>query len=471
MNIHPDIYKPTVFADITSEYGIPAIAKHFMDFKLVSETLPFYKDEKLAADQHPNRTLENIKMRYVYGYLKHPEFMNLALLKTTNYDHVVYAIFAYILQWSEDAILRFGKEFRDISTLINWIIIDKKNMSLVSYRGYPVTPRIYRILSWHFEHDLRLIGEYTRENCNFAAYDTIDKQHFTISKYVSYEWVKHFQFVYDRLRDEAWNEFECKPNAEFFEKTRQLLGVPFAKLFNHRVPRSDRPKYITGVACCGKTTVLEHLRHSGWRFESRGSMGTFSGKSKTPALVASLHAAIDDTLRSGSRTVIGDRGPIDNPLWTVIMQLCDPKHSATVVSKLLQFFEATFNEPVIRYHSGFDVVVFLDQYPSRNRERMRARNDGGDVHRARLQQYVTIQFMAYYMFAVLFGFRMIFVPYDRATGNFDGRRHTKNAQLIAEYYGPADTVDANSVTAMKLNKELPEFMDDNTFPIVYGIFK
>lgn len=478
-NVLPkDVYMPIVFTDVdSSTYGVPPIAKVFKNFVLGAEVLPFWKD----APTSKSKTVENIEMRYIYEYLKHPEFTDVSILQTSRNDHIVYGIFAYILQWSVETIIRFGSEFQGIRELVNWLAVDKQNFNTVSYRGYPVNPRIFRILTWHFNRDL---NDSTEQLDNDTVDECVPRNFFTLSLYVSSEWISHFQHVYERLLSETWTQAE---DSTFFDNVRSSLGVPFARFLNTKTTAGrSRPKYITGVACCGKTTVLTRLVESGWQFVSRSDMGTFSGKSKAPAYVASLHAAIDETLRAGSEWIIGDRGPIDNPLWTVIMQLCDPKHRDSVVPKLLRFFESTFNEPVIRYHAEFDVIVFLDQYPSRNRRRMMMRNEDGDAHRSRIAQYVPIQFMAYYMFASLFGFTTIFVPYDRQTGEFDSKAHDANALKVKNYYGDATLAQTRLVdkrnqqqrlrrcqryVASKLNGEVPEFMDDNTFPIVYGIFK
>jgi hypothetical protein len=154
------------------------------------------------------------------------------------------------------------------------------------------------------------------------------------------------------------------------------------------------------------------------------------------------------------------------------MELCDPRHATTLVPKLLEFYGRTFNELVVGYHGGYDVVVFLDPYPSRNRRRMLERCEGGDAFRARLPQYVPAQFMAYYMFAVLFGFKIVFVPYT-PNGRLDVDAHRRNAEALAQYYGPARAPGSTDPLGRvsRMEPDVPEFMRNTDFSKLTGIYK
>lgn len=491
------LYQPIVFDDTTNlSYGIPAVAARFRGFNLGERHLSPWLPENIVEK---SRNQINAELRYVYAYLKHEQFTTIEMLQTRKYDHVVYGIFAYVLRWPADVLKRFGREFVGISDLVDRLLLDgyRYPNNTVSYDGEPVNPRIFRLLTWHFVYDLNMIvvgnegdsmandngRDFSRlENNNHVPSPlplinckrVVDSEQrtFELDEYVSREWMMHFQHVYEKLTRESW-----VPGIDdlIFRQARDTLGVPFAKFIAdiELGTRTSRPKYITGVACCGKTTLLQTLKHSGWQCWNRGDMGSFAGKSKSPACVASLHAAIDRKLRSGSGYIIGDRGPIDNPLWTAIMPLCDPKYKDSVVSLLARFFKTTFNELVVEYHAEFDVVVFLDQYPSRNRSRMLHRNEGGDAHRGRLHQYVPVQFMAYYMFAAFFGYKIVTVPYDSQTGEFDSKSHYDNALDILKYYGPASLPNhgGTATTVSKLSDEVPKFLTDKSFARAYGIFK
>lgn len=445
----------TCFDDVDGETGIPPLCRLFRDYDgspLLSRWDGFGKEREDVSD---------FEERYVYEYLKDPRFMSKSLLKSRELDHVVYGIFAFLLQWSRTRLVRFGREYEGVAELVRRLVEDYDARRLLEYRGYPVSPRIFRIISWHFDRDLTLCGP---DNRTLAPV-------FSIHEYVSEDWLLHFDWAYGKLRDESWDSAELS----LLTGVRRVLGVPFERFVNHaRTPakRLLRPKYVTGVACCGKTTLLSKLQRLGWAIKSRGNLGTFAGKSKAPAHVAALHAATDHACRAGSGFVIGDRGPIDNPLWTAIMQLCDPKYEDAMVSKLLQFFDHTFNELVVRYHGGFDVVVFLDPFPSRNRKRMLMRCEKGDAQRGRMRQYVPAQFMAYYMFACLFGFEIVLVPYT-PNGAFDVQAHHRNGQLLEEYYGRACESNTKLVDPVvsQLKNDVPDFMYDTSFAISHGIYK
>lgn len=64
-----------------------------------------------------------------------------------------------------------------------------------------------------------------------------------------------------------------------------------------KLKRDARVKFVTGQACCGKTSLLNTLRSRGWKVFSRGDLGSFAGKASDPLSVFGLHAAIDWTLR------------------------------------------------------------------------------------------------------------------------------------------------------------------------------
>lgn len=448
----------TRFDDVDGETGIPPLCRLFKGY---DGSVPLSGwDDGSGTERREEREADS-EARYVYAYLKDPRFVSRSLLRSRELDHVVYGIFAFVLQWTRTRLIRFGREYDGVAELVRRLVEDRDARRLLEYRGYPVSPRIFRILAWHFDCDLLT-----------AVRDrTLAPPVFSIREYVSDDWLLHFDWVYGKLRDESWDPAELS----LLTGASGVLGVPFARFVDHaRTPaaRLLRPKYVTGVACSGKTTLLTRLQRLGWAVKSRGKLGTFEGKGKAAAHVAALHAATDHAFRAGSGFVIGDRGPIDNPLWTAIMQLCDPKYEHSMVSKLVQFFGHTLNELVVRYHGGFDVVVFLDPFPSRNRERMLLRCENGDAQRGRMRQYVPAQFMAYYVFAALFGFRVVLVPYT-PDGAFDDEAHRRNGELLVDYYGRAREPDPKLVDPVvsKLKNDVPDFMNDISFAVNHGIYK
>ncbi|KAE9521743.1 hypothetical protein AGLY_017854 [Aphis glycines] len=488
--------KFTHFDDLES-VGIPTFSKHFKNYNVALKTGgggggvvdgQVYYDEwddcETYDHDHRSRligTLPYYYWTYVYDYVNDPHFKSRSMLTNRERDHIVYGIFAFILLWPEEDILKFASFFPRVSALVSNIVECIRTGAVVDYKGLPVMPSTFKVLKMHFQHDL----------CDDDAVVTLlpvrRQPYFSIKTYVKRTLSAHFHKVYACLQNEYWGP----PGADRYRDithVNETFGVPFAQLLGSRTnpaPPSaadlrTRPKYVTGVACSGKTSALNALRRYGWTIKSRGDLGTFGGKSKSPAYVAALHAALDYAYRAGAPYVIGDRGPIDNPLWTAITEMCNPRYARDMVYRLEKFFEHTFNELVIRYHGEFDVVVFLDPYPSRNRERMLKRGENGDAYRGRLRQYVAAQFMAYFMFAVLFGHRIVLVPYDDDRGNFDENAHVHNTLMLADYYGHADPIpgvgdgDVGGGGLGKISKllpDVPDFLQDNKFSVMHGIFK
>lgn len=460
----------TYFDDIDSDKAIPILSKLFLGYVTEMSDLSVRKTQLELWNGRPRENVTGDDMLYVYEYLKDPRFLSVHLLKTRKRDHIVHAVTAFVLQWPVMKIEEFGKTFNGISEFTDRIIECVNAKLIVSYKGYPVLLHIFKILMAHLRRDM------IDDGVTVPEMSKIPKPYFSLQRYVSKNLLLHFQEVYRHLQAECWG-----PNDSHLKTAIQVentFGVPFAQFTNRATTaeeRKNRPKYITGVACCGKTTVLDTLRQYGWTIKSRGDLGTFGGKSKSPAHVAALHAALDHAYRAGATHIIGDRGPIDNPLWSAIMELCNPLYADTMVNKLMVFFEKTFNELVIRYHAGFDVVVFLDPYPSRNRERMLCRCENGDALRGRLQQYVSAQFMAYYMFASLFGFETVYVPYT-SDGVLDTCGLFQISKKLLNYYGVVDRNDTKPYThsignISKMEAEIPDFMQNYTFSIFNCIYK
>lgn len=459
----------------------------FHDFRLgSSDTEPNYKmsDEDDSSDRSNmgRRCLEFQQFRLIQRYMSMPDFISDRTLRTADNDSNIYAIFSVMLSWSRSKLARFSKftTIAGIDRLTEELLdIDKLGL-LHTYRKHPVCLSTFRLLN-RYRNYLSISGNNNNGDDDDDDDDGIEEKNvknmndvvvsfetFNIDRYVSNDLKLHFQRVYEKLQTESWTDVDLID----LQDVNKRYGVPFDRFVDdQRV--EERPKYITGVACTGKTTILRELGAKGWTIRSRGQLGTFGGKSRSPAYVAALHAALDYSYRKCSRFMIGDRGPIDNPLWTVIMQLCDPKYKNTMVRELLTFFGRTFNELVIRYHAEFQTVVFLDTLPSKNRQRMLNRGESGDVLRGRITHYVEAQFMAYYMFAVLFGHKIVLLPYDN-DGNIDSQRQMENARALCEYFGRPETIEVVSRRLMnvgKLDDCIPNILEDYDYSKSLGIFK
>lgn len=219
----------------------------------------------------------------------------------------------------------------------------------------------------------------------------------------------------------------------------------------HAISTAEPPHafYVTGQACCGKTTLLETFRKWGWQIVSRGCLGSFAGKSSNPMAVSSLYQALEFVLAhpTSGRMVMGDRGQLDNPLWVVIMDIMDPRRGQhQVVPRMLNLFQWSINEPVAAQFVRSRVAIFIDPLPRENVKRMMERGEGGDCFRSRIKNYPVAQAIAYYTCARLFGWPVFFVPYcrdDNGTGwIMDRVEMEKYTHRVSDYFeltgkGPA----------------------------------
>lgn len=371
------------------------------------------------------------------------------LLQTTERDHMVHALFSYLLYWTDEGLMAFRLKFPTFEWVASMLLLEKGRAPVyVTDAGVPFIRSAFRLMT-------RWLNRRTKD-----IREGVERPQFRITTHVSPDLIEHFKDVYRRLLTESLDSTELEAS----------MVSPFAAVAEHfggscRSRLNVSQKVITGVACCGKTTLLNELKSCGWTVCSRADLGTFSGKCKSAAAIAGLHAAMDSALRRGD--VLGDRGPIDNPLWSIIMPLCDPKYRDTLVEQMLTFFIGFLNEHVIAYMVQQIVVIFIDQYPSLNRKRMLRRCSNGDAFRARLEMYPITQFMAYYMAARLFGWTVRCVPYDDERV-FRPDRYRAIADEMKTLFGrpieqPPLTLPASRPDGM--------YVTEKEYSIATGIFK
>lgn len=462
------VYNFTYFNDRTSANLVPYLTRSVFDDFELGKSLTDY-DYRMSESDEGSCTLyeELLQFRYVHAYIVCRDFTSDFTLCDTSNDAIVYSVFSILLSWSRPKILRFAKFSKiRVARLVEDVLSLNREGLLHVYKGAPICLQTFRILRNHRHFD-RTAYDYLEK----PLYDTDSTGTgvFNINKYVTNDLKLHFQRALLQVQNESWTDGDLTD----LLNVNETYGIPFAPLIDRSFDDSKiRPKYITGVACTGKTSMLRELHALGWIVRSRGQLGTFGGKSRAPAYVASLHGALDYSYRKYADRVIGDRGPIDNPLWTIIMQLCDPKYKHTMIKELLTFFDRTFNELVIRYHGEYRVAVFLDTRPSRNRVRMLKRGESGDALRGRIAQYVEAQFAAYYMFAALFGFKIVSLPYTK-DGLLDTTTHSKNARDLCKYFGKPSSNDTHTdvFDVSKLDNDVPDILKNYNYSKSLGIFK
>lgn len=467
--------------------------------------------------------------RYHVGEYFNLPIFHKNLLKTTEYDHIMYGIVSVMLKWDAQSLYKFANEYLNGSTkMINLLLEerDRDNRQYL-YRLLPETimsnldiamnnvDSFYLTKLKNFDYDeddnddfdtsnnidddyngtVQFINNlheivYTCEvpflmstikilKCWFLEEDPVElkllqrrvdvvdnssvlRSEFNWIDTLDRSFVAHLKEVYSWILEDSFDEEKIKIIEADYPIPYQLPNISDDL---EKLRGSSNFKFITGQACCGKTTMLNHFRKLGWKIYNRGKLGSFGGKANDPATIANLHAALQYQLTQSD--VIGDRGSIDNPLWSFIMPACNPQRRDSLVGDLLSFINSSFNEPSIAEYITQKGVIFLDPYSRLNQERMLKRCAGGDPNRGRLSMYNPPQFMSYYTVARLFGWKCYAVPYTKERiFNPDG--YKKIAVEVEKIFGPPKSTGTPFVW---YNKPKNDFIIDNTYPKSVGIFK
>lgn len=435
--------------------------------------------------------------RHVGQYFQMSDFTKM-LLKTTRYDHILYAIVSIMLSWNDDSLNCFAKEYgatnmiaqfieeRNVEegrfiyhlksdAILNNLKLDQETIEnevdefyrnkshdglidLIKTHRIPIMLSAIKVIKVWFLNDSPVelqrlhslnISPTTRSNFNWM--DTL-----------SHSFVDHLKQVYKWVLEDSFDAEKIKLLEE-----HQTLPYKLESICDdlESIRGSSNFKFITGQACCGKTTLLNKFRKNGWKIYSRGALGSFSGKAHDAATIANLHAALQYKLTQPD--VIGDRGSIDNPLWTFIMQACDPEKRDNVVIDLLHFINSKFNEPSIAEYISQKGVIFIDPYTKLNSERMLERCAEGDPNRGRIPSYNPVQFISYYAMVRLFGWKCYAVPYT-ADRKFDPKGYDKIAEELTKFFGLPKPTNEPLVC---YNKPKNEFCINNDYPKSIGIYK
>lgn len=430
--------------DTRGDRGIPLLVHYFSVFDPVNAVGEF---AVWTVYVRPT----DLEMKHAYSYMTAPEFSR-ELLRTTKFDSVVHALYSYLFHWTNEGLADYGGRYPQFKHLTLSVILEKDRSPVyVTKDEVPFVRSAFRMLLHYFNNAER----------QHQTADQIERPLFCITNYVSPVLFSHFKEVYRWLLNDSMTKREIG----FLEAPMESPFASTAVQYRGAGHRLNSPvKVITGQACCGKTTLLNRLKSYGWTVCSRGDLGTFSGKSKSAPTIASLHAAIENALRRGD--VLGDRGPIDNPLWAIIMPLCDPKYKGCVVEALMNFFDSTINEHVAAYMCAQQAVVFVDPFPDLNRARMMSRSADGDAFRCRIQMYPIAQFMAYYMAARLYGWTVRCVPYDEER-NFQPHRYLSTAEEMNKLFGSP----IKQEPLKQASKQDGHHLEDTGYSIATGIFK
>lgn len=415
--------------------GIPSLIHHYKNFDPINDPID---DGNMEVCNWIQPTLLHFK--HLSMYLSDPLF-NSSLLQTCEYDAVCHAIISFILTWNPSAWNEYAHHFPAHSELIYILKTETQKVRILCYKNIPFIRTTFKVLKHYFgemENSARL------------------KPIFNARQYLKPVFIDHIREFYARLLTNTMTE-------KFKQSLEMSMSSPFLDIMENVQGLETPIKFLTGVACVGKSTFLEGLKQHGFIIRSRGDIGSFAGKSHSATQIASLHGSMEYALRLTD--CIGDRGPIDNPLWTAIMPLCDVQYQANAVMLMLNKIMTMLNENVIRYYMQQKGVIFIETSIAHNRLRMLKRNEGGDCHRARIKQYVPIQSLAYYTVGRLFGWKIICTPY--INGEFTPQKYQKYIPEILEYFGPAipQLIDPTS------SRPDDSFDLSNTYPHDVGIYK
>lgn len=275
-----------------ADNGIPSLVRLFRRFDPVNDTgeHPIFTAYRKASLSDAYHVLE---------YLRAPEF-NDELLRDRRYDAVVHAIVSFVLHWRNEHIQRFREDHPEFGSILDRIL-EEKNRDYGIYvfdaNGVPFVRTAFKIVREHFEPpkpdaDELLFGVMPSPNAPFQ-----------LLNHLSPSFIRHLRHVYRGLRERSLTSSDVaamQADMPIPYDLRSTIGD------YDEAKRRATVKFITGQACCGKTTLLNSLRSKGWTIVSRGSVGSFAGKASSPVAVACLHASIEWSL--GHSNVLGVSG-------------------------------------------------------------------------------------------------------------------------------------------------------------------
>lgn len=280
--------------DTLGDKGIPYLAKYFKDHH-----------DKINCPHSENtdyeRNVDLPEFYHVNSYLTAKEF-NFERTNHTNFDHVVDAIFSYMLCFSVLSLELFGKRWPQHSELVSALITFKTDpiqrlQIHVCSNGIPLLLTAPRLLKRIFVKSCKTVSDDVEINKN-----ELPRRDFNFVDFIRPDFVAHIRSTWKLMHN---NLFDAKSIAELLTRERiipySLPNIDIGLLYRIRETTSNESgklvKYITGQACVGKTTLLKKFERNGWRIFSRGKLGTFSGKANSPIDRGNLHAAIDFILR------------------------------------------------------------------------------------------------------------------------------------------------------------------------------
>lgn len=399
---HDDIRNNILFTTLNHS-GIPRKIFKFSKTNLMSHK---------KRDNHSVYWYSPADNYHVEFYLMHPQLLNMFG------DSRYYYLF--------DAIISFLCEFKDLSQFIN--------------DDFPKTSNLVKIL-------LNEHKNFTYRNATFV-FDNEIYLKTSIKIFTKY-------FKNDCETPKLHQEFKCDWDIPFLVKLLKALidenvdeGMqktilngfnPFISTNHKKIEENTKSscKYITGVACVGKTKFLEKMTNlfPDLQVFSRGRLGGFSRKSDCISTVSAMNTTLEVVLSQDG--VIGDRGSIDNVIWREIMQFIDydistESNIGKLITEMTSNIEKFLCDATFFAYSTHKAVIIVDLFPKKNIKRLAERAQSNDIHRSRIKLYGVLQSFTYCLFAMIFNFKIIFTPYDE-NGDFSPELYSKYIPEIEKY--------------------------------------
>lgn len=448
--------------------------------------------ERLQPNTLVLRAITNpLEFQHVLEYFMHYSF-HVESLANPVFDKVFHAIVSYLLEWDyeslERLLTRVMKKYRPELERLQWISIlnkfhefrildDNTHLFWVAEPGSTFKFIVAKCSLKLLRPLLELIHSDEMPVASNLVAIVRSEHRFNIAD-VCYEtfWDEMEKIEYDFIvRRQPIFGYERERLVAPFPQTAPIGIIQLPEVTDNvgKLLGNSSLKFVTGMACCGKTTLLAELEKKGWRIYNRGSLGDYRAKTTCGAAVGTLHASMEFVLTQPK--VIGDRGPIDNIVWKFLMECCDVRNRKTMVTKFRRFMSAYFNEPSLAYFMQQRGIIFLDSNFRENAKRMRRRNQNGDAHRSALEEYASSQFIVYYIVARLFGWPILWVPYDKAEKYQPANYKRYSDQLIqylenAENSGKPKEVFPPKVSLFQA-QAVDVYQPDMTYAIDVGIYK
>lgn len=395
------------------------------------------------------RAADLLELHHVKDYLVSPDF-SVDRLTSQRYDNVFFAIISFVLQWDEPSLTQLCHITKRNPTFVQNLIAHRNldnGRYIYNVEGIPVS-----------KMSLKLIRSLFVERPQQQQLVKSNPRIYRLSEHVPNDfWVRLHEFENKVIvQNDKLSESELAWICEDNPKTPITITICDDQQPDKEIVVSAI-KFITGMACCGKTSLLTELSKLGWVVLSRGAMGSFGAKTECCATVGVLHGTLDFMLSKPD--VVGDRGAIDNIIWKFIMEHCDPKYKGRLVDRFIEFLDRIFPEMGLVYFMQQRGIVFLDMDFEANRQRMRRRNCDGDAYRSRLKYYAACQWITYLTVAKLFNWKIFLVPYDQKN-RFEPARYSTMVNEIHNYL--LDTNVTSSLSENDIKKPVPSFIQNYT---------